>query len=195
MESRSLRERALVVALVENRPDVLPQTISLLHRRAFKLESLVFGTTETEGVGRLTLGLGGPEQEARRLVKELGRLLYVLNVGVLDAAADDQPFVERQMALIKVAVEEERRSEVLQLFEVFRARVLDVSKGSVVAELTGDGTKIGGLMEVLRPFGILEMARMGPVAMTRGSRALLQVDGEPSTWLEQHQRSVVASSN
>lgn len=158
----------LVTALVENRPDMLSHTVSLLHRRAFQLDSVLFGGTDSEQVARLTFAVAGQAAEGERLERELGRLLYVLQVDNLT----ERPAVVRELALIKVEAEAGDREQVARLCELFRARVVDVAPCSMVAEITGDGAKIDGFLTVLRPFGIVEMVRTGPLALARAEHAL-----------------------
>ena len=177
------QRRSLVAALVEDRPDALVQTAGLLHQRAFTVESLVYGPSAEPGIARLTLALRASPHETARLVRELGRLLYVVNVESLD----EVPTVCRELLLIKVAVEVDQRAEVLQLAEVFRARTIDVAPGSVTLEVTGDADKSAGLLELLRPYGLLELARTGPMALARHERRLEGAEGA-SSWLD-HQRS------
>ncbi|MEO1084105.1 MAG: acetolactate synthase small subunit [Acidobacteriota bacterium] len=171
--------RHLVVALAEERPDLLSQTVGLLRRRAFKLEAITTGPSHEPFIARLTFTLEGSDAEAERLVRELGRLLYVLKAENLTA----RPTVVRELALIKVAATAAERAQVAQLCEVFRGRVVDVGTESVTVEATGDQGKINGLVAMLRPFEILEIARTGPVALGRADH-ILDNDTPPSTWLE-----------
>ena len=186
-----MEQRFLIVALLEDRPDALVQTMNLLHRRAFAVEGVAFGRTEQDGVARLTLALDGTAKEAKRLCRELGRLLYVLRAEEL---AREPGAVSRELALIKVAVTPENRPELVQLAEVFRGRVVDVAPASLTLEVTGDESKIAGFLEVLRPFGILEMARSGPLAMGRAER-VLEAKDHRSSWLEARQERAAAQSN
>jgi acetolactate synthase I/III small subunit len=152
------------VVLLENVPGVLTRVASLVRRRGFNIESLTVGHTETEGVSRMTIVVDTDDLGARRVEANLYKLLNVLRVDNLT----NQAAVSRDLALIKVAATQETRSQVLQLAQVFRARVIDVSATSVMIETTGAEEKIDKLVEVLRPYGILEMARTGRVAMARG---------------------------
>jgi acetolactate synthase-1/3 small subunit len=152
------------VVLVENVPGVLTRVASLVRRRGFNIESLTVGHTETEGVSRMTIVVDTDDLGARRVEANLYKLLNVLRVDNVT----NQSAVTRDLALIKVAATQDTRSAVLQLAQVFRARVVDVSSTSVMIETTGAEEKIDKLVEVLRPYGILEMARTGRVAMVRG---------------------------
>jgi acetolactate synthase I/III small subunit len=151
------------VVLVENVPGVLTRVASLVRRRGFNIESLTVGHTETNGVSRMTIVVDTDELGARRVEANLYKLLNVLRVDNVTC----QSAVTRDLALIKVAATQETRSQILQLAQVFRARVVDVSPGAVMIETTGGEEKIDKLVEVLRSYGILEMARTGRVAMVR----------------------------
>jgi len=152
---------------VENKPGVLNRVASLFRRRAYNIESLTVGHTEKPGVSRMTIVVDTDEFGARRLEAHLYKLVNVLLVEDITAVAS----VDRDLAMIKVSATADNRSQVLQLAHVFRARVVDVSTESVVVEITGAEDKIDGLLEVLRPYGILEMVRTGRVSMARGAKA------------------------
>lgn len=152
------------VAHVEDRPGVLNRVVSLFRRRGYNIESLTVGTTDREGVSRLTVVMEADDDGARRIEANLYKLVNVLYVEDLSRAAT----VTRDLALLKVAATSVTRPQILQLAEVFRARAVDVTPEALVLEMTGAADKIDGLVEVLRPFGILEMVRTGIVAMRRG---------------------------
>lgn len=152
---------------VENKPGVLNRVASLFRRRAYNIESLTVGHTDKPGVSRMTIVVDTDEFGARRLEAHLYKLVNVLLVEDITAS----PSVSRDLAMIKVSANADNRSQVLQLAHVFRARVVDVSTESVIVEITGAEDKIDGLLEVLRPYGILEMVRTGRVAMARGAKA------------------------
>ncbi len=156
------------VAYVEDKPGVLNRVASLFRRRAFNIESLTVGHTEQPGVSRMTIVLDTDDMGARRIEAHLYKLVNVLRVDDVTAA----PAVTRDLALIKVAADSNARAQVMQLVDVFRARIVDVANDSLIVEITGAEDKIEGLIEVLRPFGIIEMVRTGLVTMTRGSAAL-----------------------
>ena len=149
---------------VDNKPGVLNRVSSLFRRRAFNIESLTVGHTETPGVSRMTVVVDTDEYGARRLEANLYKLVNVLLVENIT----HEPSMVRDLAMIKVAATHEARSHVLELAEVFRARVVDVAPESLTIEITGAEDKIDGLLEVLRPYGVLEMVRTGIVAMRRG---------------------------
>ncbi len=154
-----------LVVHVENRPGVLNRVASLFRRRAFNIESLTVGHTEKLGVSRMTIVVDTDDAGAARLEANLYKLVDVLRVENITSA----PSVLRDLAIIKVATTSETRAEIMQLAHVFRARVVDVAGDSMVLETTGGEDKIEGLVTVLRQYGILEMARTGRVAMTRGA--------------------------
>jgi acetolactate synthase-1/3 small subunit len=153
------------IAYVEDRPGVLNRITSLLRRRNYNIVSLAVGRTDREGVSRMTIVIEADDDAARRLEANLYKLVNVLRVGDTSRAAT----VVRELALVKVRADAASRSEVLRLCDVFRARVVDVGPEALVAEITGVAEKIEGLVDVLRPFGIVEMVRTGAVAMLRSA--------------------------
>jgi acetolactate synthase-1/3 small subunit len=154
-----------LVALVEDKPGVLNRVASLFRRRAFNIESLTVGHTEKSGVSRMTIVMDSTQPgDAERVTSNLYKQVNVIQVADLT----DTPMVKRDLALIKVSTSDNRRSEVMQLVDVFRARIVDVTNDSLIVEITGDESKVDGLVDVLRPFGIVEMVRTGAVAMARG---------------------------
>lgn len=155
----------ILVAYVEDKPGVLNRVASLFRRRAFNINSLTVGRTEQEGVSRMTIVTDTDDVGARRVESNLYKLVNVLRVDDIT----DVPSVVRDLALIKVAVNSGNRTEVLQLAEVFRARVVDVDDRALIMEITGSEDKITKVCDVLRPFGILSMVRTGVVAMRRGA--------------------------
>jgi acetolactate synthase-1/3 small subunit len=152
---------------VDNKPGVLNRVASLFRRRAFNIESLTVGHTETDGVSRMTVVVETDEYGARRLEAHLYKLVPVRRVDNITSA----PQISRDLALIKVSAAGEIRTHVMQLVDVYRARVVDVSPDSLVVETTGTEDKIDSLVEVLRPFGIVEIVRTGRIAMVRGTGA------------------------
>ena len=149
---------------VDNKPGVLNRVSSLFRRRAFNIESLTVGHTETPGVSRMTVVVDTDEYGARRLEAHLYKLVPCRRVDDITTA----PSISRDLALIKVAATGEARTHVMQLVDVYRARIVDVSPESLVIETTGTEDKIDSLVEVLRPYGVIEMVRTGRVAMARG---------------------------
>jgi acetolactate synthase I/III small subunit len=150
---------------VDNKPGVLNRVASLFRRRAFNIESLTVGHTETPGVSRMTVVVDTDSYGARRLEAHLYKLVDVRRVDDITTA----PAISRDLALIKVAAMGEARTHVMQLVEVFRARIVDVGPESLVIETTGTEDKIDSFVEVLRPYGVVELVRTGRVSMVRGS--------------------------
>jgi len=156
----------IFVVYVENRPGVLTRVASLFRRRAFNIDSLTVGRTEKPEVSRMTITVDADTDQVRRIEANLYKLVNVLLVENITA----EPAIVRDLAMIKVAATHEARSHVLELASVFRARVVDVAPESLIIEITGGEDKIDGLLEVLRPYGVLEMVRTGIVAMRRGNK-------------------------
>jgi acetolactate synthase I/III small subunit len=153
------------VVFVEDRPGVLNRAASLFRRRGFNIESLNVGQTHVPGVSRMTVVLEGDEDTARRIEANLYKLVNVLEVHEITHA----PRIERELALIKVTAQPERRAELQQIADVFRARIVDMGPSSMVFEITGSPDRIAGLQQVLGEYGIQEMVQTGAVAMSRGS--------------------------
>jgi acetolactate synthase I/III small subunit len=154
------------IALVENKPGVLNRVASLFRRRNFNIESLAVGRTENPDVSRMTIVMECEDETAAHNIEaNLYKLVNVLDVQDVST----QPSVTRDLALIKVKTGPEKRSEVNSLAAIFRARIVDVAADSVIVEVTGTEEKIEGMVELLRPIGIMEMVRTGQVAMTRGT--------------------------
>jgi acetolactate synthase-1/3 small subunit len=164
------------VVYVENKPGVLTRVASLFRRRAFNIDSLTVGRTEKPELSRMTITVDADHDQARRIEANLYKLVNVLLVENITA----EPAIVRDLAMIKVAATHEARSHVLELASVFRGRVVDVAPESLIIEITGDEDKIDGLLEVLRPYGVLEMVRTGIVAMRRGSKCSSVVSGASS---------------
>ena len=157
-----------LVALVENKPGVLTRVASLFQRRSFNIDSLTVGRTENPGISRITIVVDTNKNNAERLTTYLYKLINI--VWVEDIT--EKPMVSRDLAMVKVSVNATNRAEVMQLVDVFRARIIDVGNDSLMIEITGGEDKIEGFIETLKPFGILEMVRAGVVAMGRGANPL-----------------------
>lgn len=154
----------ILVVLVEDKPGVLDRVASLFRRRGFNIESLTVGHTEHPGISRMTITLDSNRAGAERVITYLYKLVNVIQVEDLT----NRPMVSRDLSMIKIKVTPDNRTEAMQLVDVFRGRIVDVGNGSMIIEITGDKEKIDGFVDVLRPFGIIEMVRTGLVAMTRG---------------------------
>jgi acetolactate synthase-1/3 small subunit len=157
-----------LVAYVENKPGVLNRVSSLARRLAINIDSLTVGPTENEAIARMTIVAHTDEKGAHRLEASLEKLVDVR----LAENVSDRALLERDLALIKVSADQQNRPHLMELIKVFRARVVDVAPESLILEVSGAVDKIDGLLEVLRPFGVLEMARSGRISMTRGGDLL-----------------------
>jgi acetolactate synthase-1/3 small subunit len=151
---------------VEDKPGSLDRVASLIRRRAFNILSLTVGRTERLGVSRMTIVVDADAEGARRIQANLYKVLNVLEVQDVTT----EPSVFRDLALIKVAATQQTRPSIMQLVEVFRARIVDVAPESLVIEITGTEDKVDGIVDVLRPFGVLELVRTGRIAISRGAR-------------------------
>ena len=179
--------RHTLAALVENRPGVLSRVANLFRRRNFNLDSLTVGRTHKDDVSRMTMVVDGSRQEAERLEKNLYKLLNVIEVAHLE----EKGSLMRDLALIKVSADIETRREVVQLCDIFRARIIDVSQESMIIELTGEESKIESFAELLEPIGIVEMVRTGVVAMGRGGHTLKHDAYTPQPALAGTRKSVL----
>lgn len=155
---------------VDDKPGVLNRVASLFRRRAFNIDSLTVGHTDRPGESRMTIVVDTDEAGARRIEANLYKLVNVRRVDNITVA----PAVYRDLAMIKVAATAQSRTHIMQLVDVFRARVVDVAPDSLIIEITGTEDKIDGLIEVLRPYRVIEMVRTGCVAMSRGVKAATQ---------------------
>jgi acetolactate synthase I/III small subunit len=157
-----------LVAYVENKPGVLNRVSSLARRLAINIDSLTVGPTENEEIARMTIVAHTDDKGAHRLEASLEKLVDVL----LAENISERSLLERDLALIKVSADQQSRPHLMDLLKVFRGRVVDVAPDSLIVEVSGTVDKIDGLLEVLRPYGVLEMARTGRIAMTRGGDLL-----------------------
>lgn len=164
--SNPINKLRTFVAYVEDRPGVLNRIASLFRRRGYNIVSLNVGRTHEPGISRMTFRVEADDDMALRIEANLYKLVNVLSIEDIT----EKPSVSRDLALIKVTVGPERRAEVLQLCEVFRARAVDVGPDTLIVETTGTQDKIDGLVAILEPFGIAEMVQTGTVAMTRGPK-------------------------
>lgn len=154
-----------IAALVENKPGVLARVASLFRRRGFNIDSLSVGRTEREDLSRMTIVVEGDEKVVEQVTKQLNKLIEVIKVSDVTKNA-----VERELCLVKVNVQPERRGEIIELANIFRARIVDVSRDSFIIEITGDEEKIEAFIDLMRQYGIKELARTGKVAMARGGK-------------------------
>ena len=151
--------------LVEDESGALSRIAGLFARRGFNIDSLAVGPAETIGISRLTMVVQGDESTLQQMTKQLNKLINILEV--LDLTT--LPAVERELMLLKVSAASEKRSYILDLVQVFRAKVVDVSDNALTLEVVGDPGKLVALENLLKPYGILEIARTGKVALKRAS--------------------------
>lgn len=156
--------------LVEDKPGLLTRVAGLFARRGFNIESLAVGTSEVDGLSRITVVVDVDELPLEQVTKQLNKLVNVIKVVELDDAAS----VQREHLLIKVRVDASSRSQVLEAVNLFRARVVDVSTDAVVIEVTGDSGKVQAFLKVLEPYGIREMAQSGLLAIGRGPKSITE---------------------
>ena len=153
-----------IVALVGDKPGVLNHMASLFRRRGFNIESIAVGHSEVPHLSRMTLVVNGANTMVEQVRKQLDKDVDVVKVS--DLPLEDM--IARELALIKVKATSSTRSEIIQIVDIFRANIVDVASSSVTIEVTGDEDKINSLFNLLRGFGIMEIARTGRIAMTRG---------------------------
>lgn len=151
---------------VENKFGVLARIATLFAARGFNIDSLAVGETEDPAISRMTIVATGNEAVLEQVEKQLNKLIDVIKVTTFTGA----PHIERDLALIKVKADKASRSEIFQIVDIFRAKIVDVAADSLIVEVTGDEGKIRALETLLRPFGIKEMVRTGIIAMARGPK-------------------------
>ncbi|MEN9223755.1 MAG: acetolactate synthase small subunit [Thermostichus sp. BF3_bins_97] len=152
-------------ALVQDQPGVLTRIAGMFARRGFNIDSLTVGPTERPGVSRITMVVPGDEQDVEQMTKQLYKLIDVLKVTDIT----NVPCVERELMLIKVNASPDTRSDIMDVAQMFRARIVDVAEESLTLEVTGDPGKMVAIIKMLTNFGIREIARTGLVALTRES--------------------------
>jgi len=165
-----------LVALVEDKPGVLNRIASLFRRRGFNIDSIVVGHSEVPHLSRTTIVVDGATTMVEQVRKQLDKVVDVVKVS--DITGDE--LIARELALVKVKATSTTRSEIIEIVDIFRANIVDVASDSVTIEVTGDEEKINSLLNLLRGFGIKEIARTGRIAMTRGSIGSLPVKEKSS---------------
>ncbi len=157
-----------IAVIVENKSGVLTRIAGLFSRRSFNIDSLSVGATDNPDYSRMTITVNGDRDILEQVIKQLSKLINVIRVSELEAGES----VERELAIIKVNADKESRSEIMQIVNIFRAKIIDVSHRSMIIEVTGDEEKIDAIVQLLRQFGIKELARTGKVSMVRGARVI-----------------------
>ena len=159
----------VIAALVENKPGVLHSVANMFRRRDFNIESITVGPTEQEDLSRMTITVNGDEKTLEQVVKQMSKLVDVVKVSRLEP----ENIVTRELALIKVNVPDvKNRSDVINCVEVFRGRVVDVAPEALTIEITGTPDKIDAFLNLMRTYGIMELARTGITALSRGIRSI-----------------------
>ncbi|MDD4487686.1 MAG: acetolactate synthase small subunit, partial [Methanothrix soehngenii] len=151
----------IIAVIVENKSGVLTRIAGLFSRRSFNIDSLSVGATDNPDYSRMTISVQGDRDVLEQVIKQLSKLINVIRVSELDPVES----LERELAIIKVSVDRESRSEVMQIVNIFRAKIIDVSQRSMIIEVTGDEEKVEAIIQLLRQFGIKELARTGKVSM------------------------------
>jgi acetolactate synthase-1/3 small subunit len=181
------RMRHVISALVQNQPGVLAHVAGMLASRGFNIDSLAVGETEDPHLSRITFVVLGDDRVLEQVRKQIEKIVTV--VRVIDISRED--FVERDLMLIKIDAPPSRRAEVLGLMQVFRGRVVDVGPDQLMIEISGQEKKIEAFIELMRPFGIRELARTGRIALVRSSRS----DVAPVAGEDEPEAAVLGHSN
>ena len=160
--------RYVLSVLVENHPGVLSKVSGLFSRRGYNIDSLTVGVTEDPTISRITIVVYGDEYIMEQITKQLNKLVVVIKILELNL----ERAVYREMALIKVTATQATRASIIEIVNVFRANIIDLSEDSMIIEITGDEEKLSALIEILRPYGIKELIRTGLTALQRGSKSI-----------------------
>lgn len=151
---------------VENKPGVLTRVATLFRRRGYNIESLTVGATETPDISRMTIVVEGDDKILEQVTKQLYKLIDVIKI--IDIT--EEKSVDRELVLVKVKADNNNRAEIVQIVDIFRARIVDIGRNSLIIEATGDTGKIDAIEDSLKPFGIVELVRTGKIALVRGSK-------------------------
>ena len=157
-----------ISVLVENEFGVLSRIAGLFSGRGFNIESLSVAPTLDESISRMTIVTSGDDRILEQVTKQLNKLIDTIKV--IDFTGEDEDYVERELAMVKVSAEEGSRAEVMRIADIFRAKVIDVTPRSYTMEIMGSPEKIDAVIELLKPIGIKELVRTGPAALGRGSK-------------------------
>lgn len=163
----------ILAVLVENHPGVLSKVSGLFSRRGFNIESLAVGVTEDPRISRMTIVVNGDDYIVDQVTKQLNKLVDVIKVA--DIRKDS---VSRELALIKVNASPKTRNEIIEIVNIFRAKIVDIAKDSLTIEMTGDVTKISAMEEMMKDFGIKEMVRTGIIAIDRGTTVIKYTEND-----------------
>jgi acetolactate synthase I/III small subunit len=166
-----MKHRHVIVSLMEDRTGVLNRVASLLRRRGFNIESLSVGHTDLPQISRMTIVVNGDDAIVEQVTKQLYKVIEILKV----TDVTSEKTVERDLALVKVSANAQTRPEIMQIVDIYRAKIVDVAADSLMVEATGTEDKIDSMINLLRAFGIKELARTGTVAMVRGAAGVTRV--------------------
>jgi acetolactate synthase-1/3 small subunit len=168
MENQN-KKTSVIAALVENKPGVLHSVSNMFRRRGYNIESITVGHTEQKGVTRMTITVSGDEKTLEQITKQMNKLIDVIKVNQLEPDA----IVTRELALVKISVPDVKgRSDIINCVEVFRGRVVDVSPESLMVEITGAPDKLDAFLNLMKTYGIIELARTGLTALSRGIKSI-----------------------
>jgi acetolactate synthase-1/3 small subunit len=174
MESASpLKRRHTLVVLVEDHPGVLNRVVSLLRRRSFNIDTITVGASEQPGISRMTLVVQGDDQQVEQAGKQLYKLMEVLKVTDIT----DTNAISHELVLVKVATKPQNRQEVMLAGQIYDAKFVDATPSSLIMEVTGSPQRIESFLNMVKPYGIREMVRTGPIAMSRGGGSVQIRDG------------------
>ena len=162
--------RHTLSVLVENKPGVLARIAGLFSRRGFNIDSLAVGPTEHPEVSRMTIVVGVEDSPLEQVTKQLNKLVEVIKIVELD----DKESIERELLLVKVKADATTRGQVLEVVQLFKAKVVDVATDAVTVQVIGNAAKIADVLRILEPFGIRELVQSGMVAIGRGSRSITE---------------------
>ena len=166
-----------IVALVEDHPGVLNRIVSKWRQRGFNIESLAVGHSEVPGLSRMTFTVDGTTTDVDQVSKQMYKIIEVVKVSDLT----EHDMLHRELALVKIAASPQQRSAIIEIVDIFRAKIVDVSTEALIVEVTGTEDKVDALMERLRPYGIKELVRTGRVAMARGAATPMALNGGKGT--------------
>ena len=166
-----MSQTRLLSVLVENKPGVLQRVASMIRRRGFNIDSLSVGPTEDETVSRMSIAVHVGRQQAEQATKQLAKLVDVISIDDITGLRN----VAHELVLLRMHAPPGERTELLNMVNIFRGRVVDVAASTLIAEVTGSSQKIDNFIDLMRPYGIREMARSGAVALVRGDQARLRV--------------------
>jgi acetolactate synthase-1/3 small subunit len=159
----------VIAAIVENKPGVLHSVANMFRRRGFNIESITVGETEQKGLSRMTITVSGDEKTLEQIVKQMNKLIDVVKVTSLEP----ENIVTRELALIKVNVPDTKtRSDIINCVEVFRGHIIDVSTETLIIEITGAPDKIDAFLNLMKTYGVMELARTGLTALSRGTKSI-----------------------